>query len=434
MTSSFAVISRSTLLACCLALLAGCGGGGAESSSDGGQSAAHDAAPVARAGAAQNVVTGTTVTLDGSASSDADGDPLSYRWTLTRPVASTARLDDATSATPRFVADVAGTYTLGLVVDDGHTDSPAATTTVTATSGNAAPVAHAGPAQNTLVGTTVTLDGSASSDANGDAITFAWTLAQRPVGSAASLAAASTVNPTFVADVAGTYVAALVVNDGQVDSAAASVTVTAEAANVAPVAKAGSTQSVVKGSVVTLDGSASSDANGDALAYAWSLTAKPAGSAAQLVNPASMRPTFTADVAGIYVASLVVDDGRLSSESASVIITVSSANAAPVADAGAAQSAHVGEAVRLDGSRSSDADGDALTYAWTVKSHPGVSSPPLSDATTAQPVFTATDAGAYVFSLVVNDGRASSAPSNVTVTVADTAASTASDRGRPDAR
>ena len=76
-------------------------------------------------------------------------------------------------------------------------------------------------------GTVVTLNGSASSDANGDQLTYSWTLTSRPAGSAAVLAGATTAAPAFTADLAGTYVASLIVNDGTVNSAPATVTVTA---------------------------------------------------------------------------------------------------------------------------------------------------------------------------------------------------------------
>ena len=87
-------------------------------------------------------------------------------------------------------------------------------------------------------------------------------------------------------------------------------------------ANAGANQNVVTGSAVTLDGSTSSDANGDPLTYAWTLTSKPAGSTAALVGATSARPTFTADTAGTYVASLVVNDGKVGSTSATVVVTV----------------------------------------------------------------------------------------------------------------
>jgi hypothetical protein len=52
----------------------------------------------------------------------------------------------------------------------------------------------------------VTLNGSGSTDANSDPLTYGWTLTARPAGSAAALSGANTVNPTFTPDVAGSYV------------------------------------------------------------------------------------------------------------------------------------------------------------------------------------------------------------------------------------
>jgi hypothetical protein len=92
---------------------------------------------------------------------------------------------------------------------------------------NAAPVANAGTAQNVTTGTLVTLNGSASSDANSDPLTYSWTLTSAPASSTAVLSGATTVAPTFTADLAGMYVATLVVNDGMVDSTAATVTINA---------------------------------------------------------------------------------------------------------------------------------------------------------------------------------------------------------------
>ena len=190
---------------------------------------------------------------------------------------------------------------------------------------NAAPVANAGAAQSVVVKTTVTLNGAASSDANGDVLKYIWTFSARPSGSTATLANANTVSPTFMPDVAGSYTVSLVVSDGKLSSTASTVKVTATAVNVAPVAKAGVDQNVTSGSVVTLDGSASSDANGDALTYAWTLTSRPTGSLAALTSANTVKPTFTSDVVGIYVATLVVNDGKLSSAAAQVTVTATTA-------------------------------------------------------------------------------------------------------------
>jgi len=95
---------------------------------------------------------------------------------------------------------------------------------------NHPPVAHAGGDQIVAVQTTVQLDGNGSSDPDGDDLSCLWTFLTRPSGSAATLSAGSVVDPTFVADLAGTYVLRLTVDDGTVVSSPDTVTVTATAA------------------------------------------------------------------------------------------------------------------------------------------------------------------------------------------------------------
>ena len=86
---------------------------------------------------------------------------------------------------------------------------------------NRPPVAVATGPEAVIAGQTVTLDGSASTDPDGDPLTYAWTL------DGPALSGADTATPIFCAADAGDYTATLVVNDGTVDSEAASVTVTA---------------------------------------------------------------------------------------------------------------------------------------------------------------------------------------------------------------
>jgi hypothetical protein len=124
-----------------------------------------------------------------------------------------------------------------------------------------------------VAGTTTTLDGSASSDANGDALTYKWIMISKPLTSTAALSSDTAIKPTFVADKSGTYVLSLQVSDGKLSSNLSYVTISAGAANLAPVASAGTAQTVARGATVTLDGSASSDANGDTLIYPHTLIA-----------------------------------------------------------------------------------------------------------------------------------------------------------------
>ena len=148
------------------------------------------------------------------------------------------------------------------------------------TAPNTAPVANAGPDQTVVVGPTVTLDGSHSTDVDGDALQYQWTLVGRPSGSQAALSDPTLVLPTFVADRPGIYAVQLIVNDGKMNSAPDTVTITTT--NTLPVANAGPDQTVFVGTTVHLDGSQSSDVDGDALLFVWSVSRSPSGSRATL--------------------------------------------------------------------------------------------------------------------------------------------------------
>jgi hypothetical protein len=123
------------------------------------------------------------------------------------------------------VADLYGDYVIELVVSDPWDSSDP--DMVTVSFDNVMPVADAGVNQAVIVGDTVNLDGSGSDDINGDPLTFSWIFESVPAGSLAVLFDADTVNPSFAADEAGTYVVSLIVNDGLLDSDADTVSIEA---------------------------------------------------------------------------------------------------------------------------------------------------------------------------------------------------------------
>ena len=280
-------------------------------------------------------------------------------------------------------------------------------------SGNSRPVANAGADQTKTVGSTVQLDGSTSSDMDGDELTFHWTLLSKPTGSAAALSSTTIVNPTFAIDKAGTYEFQLIVNDGSADSAPDTVKISTT--NSAPTADAGKDQTVLLGSLVTLDGSGSSDPDNDPLTYQWSFVTVPQNSTATLTNPTTVNPTFTADKPGAYHVRLIVSDGKV--QSTEDIVIISTENSAPVANAGPDLIGTVNKLVQLDGSASKDADGNVLSYQWSFVSVPDTSKAVLSDTMIVNPTFTPDIAGMYVVQLVVNDGKLDSAPDSAKVTV-----------------
>lgn len=278
---------------------------------------------------------------------------------------------------------------------------------------NTRPVANAGLDQTVLRGQAVALDGSASTDADGDSLTYRWRLVSVPTNSVAVLSSTSHVMPSMVVDRAGDYVIELIVNDGQLDSAADTVRIST--LNSGPQANAGPDRTVARGAAVTLDGSASFDPDGDALSFAWTLTERPAGSAATLSDLSIATPALQIDLPGRYRAQLVVSDGRLASSPDEV--TISTENSVPQANAGPDRTGAVDEAVALDGSASTDADGDALAFAWSFTTQPSGSQATLSPANTPAPSFTPDVEGLYVAQLIVNDGLADSEPDTATVTI-----------------
>jgi RHS repeat-associated protein len=277
--------------------------------------------------------------------------------------------------------------------------------------GNTPPVAKAGPDQTVFVGDMVQLDASKSSDADGDPLTFQWTLVSLPTGSTATISDPIAVRPTFAVDRPGSYTVQLVVDDGIEESAPDTMVISTQ--NSRPVAKAGPDQTVFVGATVQLDGSASRDADGDPLSYRWSLTTVPTGSTATLSDPVAVRPPFVVDLPGTYVAQLIVRDGVV--DSAANMVVISTQNSRPVANAGLDQTVEVGATVLLDGRASSDADGDLLSLRWALTVVPAGSAAFLSDFAAVQPTFVADRPGTYIAQLIVNDGQLDSAPDTVTI-------------------
>jgi beta propeller repeat protein len=106
--------------------------------------------------------------------------------------------------------------------------------------------------------------------------------------------------PQFLNDVFGNKVAYVDLRNGNEDIHVANF-------NKVPIANAGSDETVHVGSLVTLDGTGSTDPDLNyPLSYAWTFAQLPAGSEAVLTNADAAKPSFTPDVMGDYVAQLVL--------------------------------------------------------------------------------------------------------------------------------
>lgn len=295
---------------------------------------------------------------------------------------------------------------------------------------NTAPIAEAGSAKSVIVANNVTLIGTGT-DSDNDSLSYTWSLLSAPSASRLSLSNNNSVNLSFVPDVAGEYVLSLVVNDGVAESAVDTVTVTVTPAdieietplNLAPIANAGFDQSSLVGLLIRLSGGLSTDPNGDLISYTWSLISVPTGSHAQLIDPNTVMPTFTADNVGDYIFALEVSDGELVSEPDSVIVSIATNNAPPTADAGVDQNVSTGTVVNVSGLGSRDTNGDALTYRWSIAEQPTASNLELTDTNIPNISLTPVEDGVYILQLIVNDGLLDSAPETMTIN-AQTANST----------
>lgn len=181
-------------------------------------------------------------------------------------------------------------------------------------------------------------------------------------------------------------------------------------ANAAPSADSGMDLTVAEFDTVTLDGSASTDPDNDPITYVWTQTA---GTTVTIANDDMAQASFDApDVTAVNTPEILtfqlqVSDGNLMN-TAAVTVTVNDVglgtNTPPTANAGADQTVGELTSVDLDGSASSDADGDSFSYAWLQTAGTTVT---LSDATADQPSFMSPDVTApeiLTFQLTVDDG------------------------------
>ncbi len=289
--------------------------------------------PVANAGPDQNVFTGEIVTLDGSGSYDPEGETITFLWTVIGiPPGSSitdASLSDVTGAKPIFTPDVDGTYVLELTVSDGELQD-SDTVSIFATTANVAPNADAGPDQNVLTGSLVSLDGSASNDTdNGpQPLSFLWSFDELPQASGLTdndITNKEQVNAGFTPEVDGTYVVRVVVSDGELTSED-TMQIMAITENVPPNANAGDDITISFGVTAVLDGSISNDPdNGpQPLSYLWSFVTVPTESSitnGDLSGGVTVSPSFIPDVIGTYVLELMVTDGQ-DSDFDNVAVTV----------------------------------------------------------------------------------------------------------------
>ncbi|MDE0011589.1 MAG: hypothetical protein OXU36_10595 [Candidatus Poribacteria bacterium] len=392
--------------------------------------------PIANAGADQIVNGGATVTLDASGSSDFDGSIVRTTWVQTS--GTQVVLSDNSVRRPTFQAPAATRipqrlqFRLMVEDDSGLEDQDIVVITVRAatTAVNRQPVANAGPDQTVSGGATVTLNSTGSSDPDGTIASRSW---EQTSGPTVELSDSTAVSPTFDApattEQAQTLVFQLEVEDnlGATNTDIVTITVsgTGEVANnVAPTAEAGTNRSFST-SVnrdATLDGSGSTDPDGQIVAYNWVQTK---GSKVTIDDPDAVNTTYRlpaqTKVRQEFEFQLTVtdDDGATATDKVSHFIEP--IPDPPTADAGDDQTINVNATrnISLDGTGSTAVTGRTIdSYEWEsdLEAH--------SDMTGAEPTFVIPNnfnSGRIVFTLTVTDNLGQTDTDTVTITVTEIA-------------
>lgn len=233
------------------------------------------------------------------------------------------------------------------------------------------PTADAGIDQNVPATALVTLDGTASVDPDALPGPLAYTWSQLPGGTQVTLVSPSSATPSFTApDVTQdeTLTFELLVSD-TLDTASDQVSIFVHAANNPPIAVAGADLTADEGTVVALDGSASSDPDQDTLSFSWVQTGTPA---VTLQNANTATPSFTAplvDADTQLTFTLTVSDGVLESVDS---VTVTVLNTVPTVNAGPDRAVNEGAVVTLTATAFGFDDPNNLTFTWSRESGPSV--------------------------------------------------------------
>ncbi|MBX2888279.1 MAG: hypothetical protein KF829_06470, partial [Ferruginibacter sp.] len=349
-------------------------------------------------------------TLNGGGS-DGDGYIIGYHWEqVSGP--SIAYITSANGSVTSVTGLITGMYIFKLTVTDNSGSTGADQVSVTVLpQPNQAPTANAGSDITiTLPQNATTLNGSGS-DVDGTVVSYQWEQISGPNSATITNANAAVANVSGL--VQGSYVFRITVtdNEGATGNDAVNVQVLT-AANLPPVANAGSDITItLPVNTVTLSGSGT-DPDNYVVAYRW---VKVSGGVANITNSNLAQTTVNGLEAGIYTFELTVTDNSGATGSDQVVVTVlPAANISPMVNAGNDQTITLPvNWVVLNGS-AIDGDGTIVAYEW-IKVSGGDANIQSPSSSVSQ--VTNLEEGLYTFRLVVTDNDGASASGEMHVLV-----------------
>ncbi|MGA1821102.1 MAG: PKD domain-containing protein [Thermoplasmatota archaeon] len=270
--------------------------------------------PVAHAGEDRTVFTGEKVILNGSGSYDNEDtlEQLLFNWTVSPGNPDDVVLSDNSSMMPEFTApSTIGDFGFDLkVMDSLGVWSEADSVNITVVlPPNILPTADAGEDFSAVTNTTISLDGSGSSDGDGHITTWNWTCRSHP---GIQLMDRNSSTPSFSTPYTGVYVFELSLMDDRGGwSGIDSVSVDVLPDNYPPSANAGKNMTVHVNDTVKLNGTLSRDEDGSIVTWEWICIGPES---VTLSDANSSGPSFTPRSPGRYIFTLRVkdDDGRWS--------------------------------------------------------------------------------------------------------------------------
>lgn len=403
-----------TLALLTLALLSGCGGGSGDNTPSTPQpdKVVTNRAPQAqiKAEVSQPYSNGQVLKFDGSASTDADNDALTYSWQLTNSQQQNVALNNASAQKIEFSLQDAGNYTLSLQVHDGKIHSEKTSVSFelkVAPPVQKPPVAVAGPDRQVKVLQLVRLSAEQSSPGQGDLTAVQWRLVKKPAASQATLQHANEIRPWFTPDVAGQYQAELTVTNTAGLQARQSVDITASVAttDLPPQAEIKTPVSTIAPDFALQLSATGSQDDSAGLKYQWQVSQSPAGSQHQLTETDQPTARFSAKTAGEYQLSLLLTDATGQQSRQQQSITVRNSDLPPVVRVNAPEQAGLAQTIVLDAADSVDPLQLPLQYRWQLLAKPKTSQTQLQDASSNKASLRPDVAGQYLVLVQVSNGK-----------------------------